>query len=107
MQNTIRFAEVQFYFRINVNDAEKQVALVSLFSQPEVALRTASHETLLVCSYCGDDTLVVVEAQAILSVIAMVPFPSVGPDSSKFFVVEKIGLDVVEQEDGEEPPENE
>jgi hypothetical protein len=107
IQNTIRFAEVQFYFRINVSGAQKRVALVSLFGPPDTALRAASYETLLVCKYHGDDALMVVDAKAIVSVVAMVPFSSADLNSCRYFVVEKIGLDVAELDDSEMVPDNE
>jgi hypothetical protein len=61
----------------------------------------------MVCRYHGDDTLMVVDAKAIVSVVAMVPFPSAHTDSCQFFVIEKTGLDVVELDDNEVVPDHE
>jgi hypothetical protein len=58
--------------------------------------------TLLVCQQHGDDSLVLVGAQAVKSVVAMVPFmeksEAGGPrcHNGRFFVVEKPGLSLAE-----------
>ena len=45
----------------------------------------------------------VINVKSILSVVAMVPFPYlIGGDDNQHFVIEKIGLDVIEVEDKEE-----
>jgi hypothetical protein len=66
-----------------------------------------------VCQYRGDHSLVLVEAQAIKSVVAMVPFmekPGGGRQrhhNDRFFVVEKPGLSLAElgMEEGLEVPQ--
>ena len=65
------------------------------------------------CQYHGDDTLVLVKAQAIESVVAMIPFvekPEGGRlrhHDGRFFAVEKPGLSLVElgMEEGVEIPQ--
>ena len=101
--NEERFAEVQFFYRIGIGRNQWQpVALASLYSTPDPALLNISSGTLLVCQYHGDNSLVLVEAQAIKSVIAMVPFMEKPTDGSprrhndRFFVVEKPGLSLAE-----------
>ena len=109
-----RFGEVYFFYRINIEgDRWRPVALVSLYSAPDPALLKISSDTLLVCRYHGDQSLVLIEAQAIKSVIAMVPFlekPVGGRPrchGGRFFVVEKPGLSLAELglEEGMELPE--
>ena len=89
------------------------VALVSLYSAPDPDLLEISSDTLLVCKYHGDASLVLVEAQSIKSVVVMVPFmekPEGGSSrchKGRFFVVEKPGLSLVElgMEEGLEVPQ--
>jgi hypothetical protein len=51
--------------------------------------------------YQGEDVLIVIEAKAILFVVAMVPFRfAINGQSNYYFVVEKVGLDVVEVDVG-------
>jgi hypothetical protein len=98
-----QFGEVYFIYRNSVEgDQWRPVALISLYSAPDPALLEISSNTLLVCWYHGDNSLVLVEAQAIKSVVAMVPFmdkPEGGRPrrhSGRFFVVEKPGLSLAE-----------
>ena len=81
-------------------------AVVSPYSPPNEHLLEVSYNTLVVCRYQGDSVLWVIDVKSILSVVAMVPFNFLidGLDN-QFFLVEKIGLDVVEvdvQDDDEE-----
>ena len=75
---------------------------MSLYSTPDHELHEISLGTLLVCQYLGDDSLIMVEAQAIKSVVAMVPFMEKEEDeiprrhNGRFFVVEKLGLSLAE-----------
>jgi hypothetical protein len=60
-----------------------------------------------VCTYEATRALVVIEAQTILSVVAMVPYTHVNLGQDLFYVVEKLGLEVaslggVEEEAGDE-----
>lgn len=74
-------------------DDLRAFALISLYSPPDEDLLRLSCNALVVCGYLGDDALMVVNVGSILSVIAMVPFP--GGDGNRFFLIEKIGLDVI------------
>ena len=110
-----RFGEVYFFYRISVaGDQWRPVALISLYSTPDPTLLETSSDTLLICRYCGDESLVLVEAQAIKSVVAMVPFME-RPEGDRprchggrFFVVEKPGLSLAElgMEEGLEVSQN-
>lgn len=109
------FGEVYFFYRIGVEgDQWRPVALVSLYSVPDPILLKMSSDTLLVCQYRRDDSLVLVEAQAIKSVVAMVPFMEKFGDggprrhNGRFFVIEKPGLSLAElgMEEGLELPQS-
>lgn len=95
-EGVIQFAEVCFYFIKTFGPTSRALALVSVYLTPDEHLLQHSHSTLLVCRY-QSEALQVIDAKAILSVVAMVPFPfSVGNHTNQHFVIEKIGLDVIE-----------
>jgi hypothetical protein len=105
LDDSIEFAEVQFFFRARIEEEDKTLALVSLYSEPDAELLEESYNTVWSCKYQGDDKLEVVDAKSISSVVAMVPLPiddnegsSSGDDRDSddisYFVVEKLGLDV-------------
>ena len=114
-ENKEQFGEVYFFYRINIaEDQWRPVALISLYSAPDPNLLETSSGTLLVCKYQGDNSLVLVEAQAIKSVVAMVPFmekpegSSQRSHSGRFFVVEMPGQSLAElgMEEGFEEPQD-
>jgi hypothetical protein len=86
------FAEVQYYFQMVVNDEEKALALVSIYSPPDRDILKESYNTLWVCTYRGDQALKVVDVKSIMAVISLPPLPG-GLDGT-FFLTEKPGLDV-------------
>ena len=101
--NEERFGEACFFYHIHVEgDQWWPVVFVSLYSVPDPALLRVSSGTLFVCKYCGDNSLVLVDAQAVKSVIAMVPFMEKPRDGrlrhhdGRFFVVEKPRLSLAE-----------
>lgn len=96
-KNAIHFAEVYYYFVATFGGTSRALALVSIFSPPDEHLLQHSHTTLIVCGYQGENALAVIDAKSIISVVAMVPFPFlVGGQDNQYYVVEKIGLDVLE-----------
>ena len=108
MTGKLHFAEVRFYFRLNVDNKEKTLALVSVYSPPDAALLEMSSHTLWSCIYQDDVTLKVIDAKAIVSVVAMVPHqPFPGDPVGRFFVVEKPGLDVAHMGGNDEQITNE
>jgi hypothetical protein len=93
----IHFAEVMFFFTKTVGGEAGAFALVSKFSRPNDYLLSSTQDTLIVCRHQGEEGLVVVDAKSILSVVAMVPFRyAVDGLNNYYFVIEQIGLDIVE-----------
>jgi len=68
------------------------LVLLSLYSPPNLALYWKSHETLWSCQYQGNAGFEVLEAKDISSVVAMVPLDD--EDTGRYFVTEKMGLEV-------------
>jgi hypothetical protein len=81
-------------------DELRAFALVSFYSPPNEYLLRYTQTTLAVCRHHSESPLVVIDAKSILSVVAMVPFPfSIDGHGDQYFMIEKIGLDVVEVDD--------
>ncbi|TFK82762.1 hypothetical protein K466DRAFT_499728 [Polyporus arcularius HHB13444] len=102
-----RFAEVQYYFAFQTPGARedlKGLAMIAAFSAPDPALMEYSNGTLLACTHLGNDAREVIFVKDIVSVVAMVPLPMTAAEAredgsaaryaSRFFVVEKPGLDI-------------
>ncbi|RDX43646.1 hypothetical protein OH76DRAFT_1360979 [Lentinus brumalis] len=99
-----RFAEVQYYFPYDINGRLEGLAMIAPFSSPDAALLTYSRGTLMACTHPGDTAREVIFARDIVSVVAMVPLPmtaseareedAVAKYASRYFVVEKPGLDI-------------
>ena len=73
-QGTVRFAEVKFYFRATIAGVQESLALGSMYSPADDSIEEFSHGALNVFKYEGEDSLVIIKATSILSVVAMVPF---------------------------------
>ena len=73
-QGTIRFAEVRFYFRATIAGVQESLALGSMYSPADDSIEEYSHGALNVFKHEGEDSLVVIKAISILSVVAMIPF---------------------------------
>jgi hypothetical protein len=96
-ENAIRFAEIQFFFLKSFGGVSKALAAVSLYSPSDNYILDKTYGTLCVCGHQGEDAIAVIDVKSIVSVIAMVPFPFlVGGRNNQYFMVEQIGLDVVE-----------
>ena len=67
------------------------LALVSLYLSPDINMHKRSHGTLLLCKYLGDTKLQVFDIQCIIAVVGMVPHT---PEPDRYFVNEKLGLEV-------------
>lgn len=99
-----KIGEVQYYFNLLVNNTSCALAMVSVYSSPDLEMLKESCNTVWACDYQGQAHLVVIEAKTITSVVAMVPFPAAGRGGvraaesartvGKYFLVEKPGLEV-------------
>ncbi|KAI0355296.1 hypothetical protein OH77DRAFT_1540048 [Trametes cingulata] len=116
-----RFAEVQYFFPLTLHGSETDLhlAMVSLFTPPDPAIRKETHDVLLACRYQGALSREVVDIKDIRSVVAMVPLPLRRKEadnprcaelySDRYFVVEKLGLDMAwfGREDEQDAGDNE
>jgi hypothetical protein len=99
----VHVAEVNFYFSKTTGGETQAFALLSLYSPPDEHLLQHSHNTLIVCRYQGEETLVIIDVKSILSVVAMVPFRyAINGLDNYYFMIEKIGLDVVDTDADED-----
>jgi len=57
--------------------------MVSLYTVPDPGMLQQSCNTLLVCKYQGDAALKVIDAQSVLSVVAMPPLPLTATEISR------------------------
>lgn len=89
---TTNFGEVQFFFRATVNNTTKGLALISVYDPPDEDLLRDSSNALWVALYRGEDHLKVIDIKSIATCVAMVPFTK--PPDGRFFVCEKMGLEV-------------
>jgi hypothetical protein len=81
-------------------------ALVSKFSPANQYLFRHSEGTLVVCRYEDEEALVVIEVKTICSVVAMVPFQyAIDGAGGYYFMIEKIGLDVIDTDNQSEDEE--
>jgi hypothetical protein len=97
LDNETWLAEVYFFIHIRHNGEELGLALVLLYSNPDINLLRLSHDTLRSCEYQGDLALKVIDVRIIKSVVAMIPHsPVIGGQEARdyFFLVEKPGFDV-------------
>ncbi|KJA14339.1 hypothetical protein HYPSUDRAFT_150548 [Hypholoma sublateritium FD-334 SS-4] len=100
-----RFGEVLYYFRCRRQHAILPLAILSVYSEPDLDLLTASHGTVISCKHLrGDSAIQVIDVFCIQSVIAMVPhkLEKHGVEEQYYFLVERPGLDVVRLGGGEE-----
>ena len=88
MPDGVRFAEVQYYFILEVNKVPKTLALVALYDSPDPVKLQNSFYTNIYCKYIGDAGLHVIDIKDIQSVIVMIS------RQGRFFMVKKIGLDI-------------
>jgi hypothetical protein len=72
------------------------LALVSVFSRPNVALLEQSSGALWACCYNGQEMLEVISIQNIRSCVAMPPLNQPPAAGDWVFVCEKMGLEVAE-----------
>ncbi|KAI0812771.1 hypothetical protein BC629DRAFT_1280765 [Irpex lacteus] len=98
-----KFAEVRYYFRMrdHADGEERTYAMVDMYGDPDADLLEQSSHTLWSCAAQQNGIgLQIVDVTDIKAVVAMVPHPpldnpNLGDLSSRVFVVEKVGLDVL------------
>lgn len=79
---------------MKVENKDHTLALVSYYSRPHKTLLEFSKGTLWSCSHAGDVSLAVVDVKTISAVVAMVPHIPFPGHGTRYFMVEKPGLDV-------------
>ncbi|TFK21215.1 hypothetical protein FA15DRAFT_567726, partial [Coprinopsis marcescibilis] len=92
LNNTIHYGEVQFFFY----HASVAYAVVSKFSDPDPLLSQLSLQTVLAMRYCGDEDLLILTVDTIISLISMQKIPLTDGEAEqaqRWFPVEKSGLD--------------
>lgn len=91
---------MQYYFRLAFGEEVHGLALISVFSPPDLQLLRESFQTVYKCHYQGEDALLAIDIKQIESVVAMIPYYKVTPDGelqipgTEYFLMEKIGLDI-------------
>ena len=95
-QGTIQFVEVRFFFQATVEGTKATLALGSLYSPANEYHKTRTHGALVVCRYEGEESLVVIRVNSIISVVGMMPFEEQHAGYPQFYLVEKFGLGVVD-----------
>lgn len=105
-QNDVKdkFAEIQYFFLVEIGSCKQAVALVSVFSEPDKDLLQKSSGALTVCRYEGSRSLKIIDAKCIKSVVAMVPFWHTTSDKSRYFLIEKFGLEIFHMAGAQEDP---
>ena len=88
MPDRVHFAEVQYYFILEVNKVSKTLALLALYNSPNPVKLQNSFYTNIYCKYIGDAELHVIDIKDIQSIVAMVL------RQGSFFVVKKMRLDI-------------
>ena len=91
------FGEVLYYFRCKRQDTVLNLTVLSVYSDPDPELLTASHGTLISCNHLGDSSLQVIDVYCIQSIVSMVPhkLERHRVEDNYHFLVERPGLDVV------------
>ncbi|KAA1473446.1 hypothetical protein DENSPDRAFT_779875 [Dentipellis sp. KUC8613] len=95
------FGEVQYYFCLHINQKIVPLAMVSMYGPPDADLLKLSSHTVWSCQYQGQSAMKVVHVNTIQSVVAMVPHQSRQEWTNRYFVVEKMGLDIAYKGVGE------
>ena len=90
-----QFAKVHYYFQMHIQNWTKTLALVTKYPLPDAEIICQSFGSLWVFKkqQPSEETLMVIEAQNIVAVVAIVPLP--GSDNL-WFLAEKPGLNVSE-----------
>jgi hypothetical protein len=94
-ENTMRFAEVIYYFNLPVYDVHNntKVALVKMFKAIDPEWYRCSHGTYCVCREGNVEDLLVIPVKQIRNLVGMVPDPWRG--ERMFCIVQKPGCSAV------------
>ncbi len=83
----------------------KALAVVCLYGAPDESILKDSYNTVWVSKFLGHESCKVIDVKTIISVVGMCPYES--PEDigqmTRFFLVEKFGLDMGEVACREEP----
>ena len=85
---------MRFYFRATVAGVQESLSLGSIYSLVDDAIEDYSHGALNVYKHEGEDSLVVIRVDSILSTVAMVPFKQEDA-GQRFALVEHPALDII------------
>ncbi|KAI0347539.1 hypothetical protein BDW22DRAFT_1322409 [Trametopsis cervina] len=97
------YAEVHYYFQVLMcNGSLQAFAMISIFEPPNIDLLNKSASTFWSCRHPGNVGLTIIPIQSIQSVVAVIPHPTIcftNPTDvdyfqDRYYVVEKLGLDV-------------
>jgi len=91
--------EVRFYFRAIIGGSQEALALCSIFSPADEEIIRETYGALNVFEYYGEESLVVIRATSILSVVAMAPFhehDQIPRPRPRFYLAEYFALGVVD-----------
>lgn len=101
------FAEVQYYFQIDIEGSMISFAMVSIYSSPDQRLLELSNGALHIVQYLGELNLQVIQPTQIDSIVRMLPLLLISEEAREynqltallylnyFFVAEKLGLDIL------------
>jgi hypothetical protein len=99
LNGRLNLGEVFYFFQLNINNTETTLALVSVYSEPDIPHLKASNNTVWSCTYHGDAALAVIDVKTINAVVSMIPHvlphPS-QPEVGRWFLMEMPGLDVAQ-----------
>lgn len=110
-----RFAEVLYYFQVEIHNTRHTLAMVCFFSAPDQGLLDKSLKTLIACKRGAPTELRAIDAHSICAVVSMPPLPlktceaTLGTfnDDVWHYVVEKPGLDICQLDGVDEEVGNE
>lgn len=109
IDNDIAFACVHYYFQCTISNRIRTLAMVEMLGNPSVEHYRDSYGTMMTAERLGDDDMRVLDHSMILSTITLPPFPdNCGEEwAGKYFIGEKMGLDIAWFDGGKHVQEDE
>ncbi|KAF8141643.1 hypothetical protein EV363DRAFT_1151144 [Boletus edulis] len=118
-----RIAEVRYFTRLLNRDADNvgddsdtidnpdrtlftNVALVTLYSDPDPLLLHESFGVVVLCTKLGEESLTVIKISAIQAVVAMIPHKPSVDEENRYFLVEKSGMELARFGDEDDEDDN-